>query len=56
MTRLQTLENRLARIQDKKEDYILSEKINGKTYRNQKQARFALTCTLIKREIRNLNN
>lgn len=56
MTRLQTLENRLLRLQDKKEDYTLSEKINGKLYRNPKAARYALTCTLIKREIRTLNN
>lgn len=56
MTRLQTLENRLARLQDKKDFYVGSEKINGKIYRNPKTARFALTCSLIKREIRNLQN
>lgn len=56
MTRLQTLENRLARIQNKKEDYTYSEKIGGKLYRNPKQARYAYTATLIKREIRSIIN
>lgn len=54
MTRLQTLENRLERLQEKKEDYLSSEKIGGKTYRNPKASRYAFVCTLIKREIRNL--
>ncbi len=56
MTRLQTLENRLARIENKREDYISSEKVGGKLIRNPKQARFALTATLIKREIRSILN
>ena len=56
MTRLQTLENRLERIQDKKESYILSEKINGKIYANPKASRYQITCVRIKREIRLLSN
>ena len=56
MTRLQTLENRLARIQNRKETYILSEKINGKLYANPRASKYSMTCVLIKREIRNLNN
>jgi hypothetical protein len=56
MTRLQTLENRLARLQDLREDYTGSTKIGGKLIRNPKSARYASTCTKIQREIRNLNN
>ena len=56
MTRLQTLQNRLARIQDNKDAYILSERINGKIYANPKSPRYSITCVLIKREIRSLDN
>jgi len=56
MTRLQTLTKRLERLQDKKESYILSEKINGKLYENPKSARFSLVCVKIRREIRTLQN
>ena len=54
MTRLQTLENRLARLQDKRDFYIGSVKINGILKSNPKTSRFALTCSKIKREIRNI--
>jgi hypothetical protein len=56
MTRLQTLENRLARIQNNKEAYILSVKIDGKLYNNPKSARYSITCVKIKREIRQINS
>ena len=56
MTRLQTLENRLERLQDKKESYILSEKIGGKLYANPKASRYSMTIVRIKREIRNIQN
>lgn len=56
MTRLETLKNRLQRIQDNKEFYLGSERIGGKLYRNPKSSRYAMTCTLIQREIRNLEN
>ena len=56
MTRIQTLENRLERLQDKKESYILSEKIAGKLYANPKAARYSMTCVKIKRELRTLQN
>ena len=56
MTRLETLENRLARIQDKKEAYILSERIAGKIYANPKAPRYSMCVVRIKREIRNIQN
>lgn len=56
MTRLETLEKRLARIQNNKEAYILSVKIDGKLYCNPKGARYSSTCVKIKREIRQIEN
>jgi len=54
MTRLQTLENRLERLQDKRDFYVGSMKINGKLKSNPKTGRFALVCSKIKREIRSI--
>jgi hypothetical protein len=54
MTRLQTLGNRLERIQDKKDFYVGSEKIGGKLFRNPKTARYAMCCVLIKKEMRSI--
>jgi len=56
MTRLQTLENRLARLQELRDDYTGSSKIGGKIVRNPKGARYASVCTKIQREIRTLEN
>jgi len=56
MTRLQTLQNRLERLQDKRDFYIGSMKINGKLKSNPKTGRFALVCSKIKREIRSIKN
>lgn len=54
MTRLQTLENRLARLQDKRDFYVGSIKVGGKLISNPKTPRFALVCSKIKREIRTI--
>lgn len=56
MTRIQTLENRLERLQDKRDFYIGSTKVGGKLVSNPKTGRFALICSKIKREIRNIQN
>ena len=56
MTRLQTLENRLERLQDKRDFYVGSIKIGGKLIGNPKTGRFALICSKIRKEIRNIQN
>lgn len=55
MTRLQTLTNRLERLQAVRDNYTGSQKIGGKIIRNKNAGRYALICTKISREIRNLN-
>lgn len=54
MTRLQTLENRLERLQDKRDFYVGSERINGVLKSNPKSPRFLLVYSKIKKEIRTL--
>lgn len=56
MTRLQTLENRLERLQAVRENYTGSQKIGGKIIRNQKSGKYCALCTKISREIRNIQN
>ena len=56
MTRLETLENRLARLVDNKDSYLSGNKINGKLFANPKQGRYANTSSLIRKEIRTILN
>lgn len=56
MTRIQTLENRLERLQAVRENYTGSQKVGGKIIRNQKSGKYCTLCTKISREIRNLQN
>jgi hypothetical protein len=56
MTRLQTLENRLEKLQTVRENYTGSTKIGGKIIRNKKAGKYCTLCTKISREIRNIQN
>lgn len=56
MTRLQTLENRLERLIEVRDNYTGSQKIGGKIIRNKKAGKYCTICTQIQREIRNIQN
>lgn len=56
MTRLQTLENRLKRLVELRDDYTKSVKVDSIIKKNPKSGRYMLTILAIKKEIKNLNN
>jgi hypothetical protein len=56
MTRLQTLKNRLERLQEVKDNYTGSQKIGGIIKRNEKSSKYVMLCMKIKKEIRNIQN
>lgn len=56
MTRIQTLENRLEKLQAVRENYTGSTKIGGIIKRNQKSSKYVMLCMKISKEIRILNN
>lgn len=56
MTRIQTLENRLERLQAVRENYTGSEKVGGKIIRNKKSSKYVMLCMKISKEIRKIKN
>ncbi len=56
MTRLQTLENRLEKLTEVKDNYIGSTKINGIIKNNPKSGRYMKVVMSLKKEIRNIQD
>lgn len=56
MTRLETLENRLERVQELRDTFFTSQKIGGKIYANPKSGKYANLVSKIKKEIKLIEN